>query len=184
MRNTLIKIPGIALFLLTALCFNSLAQSESPARIEFDIHSKRIDIVTGKALPDYKQAERGSFQFFFGRLDSPDDFFWYYWDGRSSQKIENVALMRKMLPQSVWAVVRNGKPDSSGKIIVKTNPINIVAIQHHAISFVPLNPSTKKPEPRVYVLLEDMNLIQFSPVDHWIASMGQKEYESEKGRNY
>lgn len=180
-----LKIPVIAAVLALAACLNAFAQNESPVRIAFDNHSKRIDIVTGKALPNYTRAQRGSFQFFFGRLDTPDNFFWYYFDGRRNQYINNVALMRKMQPQGVWAILgTGGRYDSASDRTVRTNPITIAEVQHHAVSFIPLNPATQKSDPRVYVLVEDMNLIQFAPVNHWMATLGQKEYESEKGKKY
>jgi hypothetical protein len=185
MHSKLLKIPWIAAVLTIVSCLNVIAQSDDPVRIEFDYHSKRIDMVTGKALPNYTQAQRGSFQFFFGRLDTPDNFFWYYFDGRRNQYIDNVALMRKMQPQAVWAIFgTGGRYDSPGDKTVRTNPITMAEIQHHAVSFIPLNPATKKPDPRVYVLIEDMNLIQFVPVNHWLATIGQKEYESEKGKKF
>ena len=55
------------------ICMNAFAQNESPVRIEFDKSSKRIDMVTDRELPDYKYARRGSFQFFRGRLDKPEE---------------------------------------------------------------------------------------------------------------
>ena len=78
MQNSLVKIAGIVSILFLLLCVNSFAQNTSPVNISFDENSKRIDLVTGKELPDYKYAKRGSVRFFLDRLDTPDDYFNFF----------------------------------------------------------------------------------------------------------
>ena len=57
-------------------------------------------------------------------------------------------------------------------------------VKIYAVSFIPLNPSSKQPEPRVHVLLEDMYLIESEELDHWLANKSQTEYEAEQGTIY
>ena len=180
--STIIMVTSAVL--LMTLCFHSFAKSEPPVRIQFDKQSKRIDCVSGKELPNYTLAQRGSFQFFFGRFDTPDKGFWYMFDGRGFQEIENLALIRKMPSLGAWAIIGGGNWRRSKDSTIRTSPMNICEIFHHAVSFIPLNPSTKKPEPRVYLLLDDMYLIQWKEVDHWVATKSQEEFESDKGIVY
>ncbi|MFC1509271.1 hypothetical protein ACFL60_06255 [Candidatus Omnitrophota bacterium] len=184
MHKTSTIIMVTAAVLLMALCLHSFAKSESPVRIQFDEQSKRIDCVSGKKLPNYTLAQRGSFQFFFGRFDTPEKGFWYMFDGRGYQDIENLALIRKMPSIGAWAIIGGGGWRRSKDSTIRTSPMNICEIMHHAVSFIPLNPVTKKPEPRIYLLLDDMYLIQWKEVDHWVATKSQKEFESEQGIVY
>ena len=184
MQNNWKKIAVIATVLILFICFNSLAKSESPVRIQFDENSKRIDIVTGKKLQKYTLAQRGSFQFFFGRLDTPEKGFWYFFDGRGFQNIENLALIRKMPPLGGWAIIGGGGWRRTKDSKIQTNPMNICEIGHHAVSFIPLNPATKKPDQRVHLLLDDIYMIQWKDVDHWVATKSQKDFDSEKGTTY
>ncbi|MFC1608451.1 hypothetical protein ACFL47_10830, partial [Candidatus Latescibacterota bacterium] len=45
-----------------------LADDTTPVKIAFDQNAKRLDLVTGKEVPSYTLAQRGSVQFFFSRL--------------------------------------------------------------------------------------------------------------------
>jgi len=184
MFNKRLKFAGMAAVPIMIICMNSFAQDESPVRITFDKNSKRIDIVTGRQLPDYTQAQRGSIQFFYGRLDTPEKGFWYFFDGRGFQNIKNLALIRKMPSLGAWAILGGGGWRGTEDTKVETNPISICEIEHHAISFIPLNTATKQPDPRIYVLLDDLYMIQWKKVDHWVATKSQTEFESEKGIVY
>ena len=84
MQNNWKKISVIATVLILFICFHSLAKNEPPVRIAFDNDSERTDIVTGRKLPNYTQAQRGSFQFYLGRLDTPLKGIWYLPTGHHS----------------------------------------------------------------------------------------------------
>ena len=154
MRKKILKITGITAVLLMVILMNSFAQDNSPVRIEFDDDSKRIDIITGGELPEYTHAQEGSFQFFLGRLDEPDNFINYFHDGLRRVYIKELALMRKEQERfAIWALVwKNGRG---------LHPTYGPRIHHLAVSFIPLVPSTGKPERRVYLLLNDLKLIEW-----------------------
>ena len=95
-----------------------------------------------------------------------------------SSKIEDIVLIRKMHSQNVWAL------SGSGNILGEKIVIIADIVKEYSVSFIPLNPTTQKPDRRVYVLLQDMYLIQWEDVDHWAATKSQAEYESEKGTIY
>ena len=179
MLNKCLGIISAAAVMIIAASFNSYGQDNTPVRIVFDTNAKRIDIVTGKQLPEYTQAQRGSFQFFNGRLDKPDNFFWYYFDGRRNQDIDKLAFIRNMKSIGTWVIALKG----DDKIPTAAPNVNC-EIEHHAISFIPLNLTTGKPDPRVYVMIEDIHLIQWAPYNHWLAKVSQKEFESMAGRIY
>ncbi len=164
------------------------AQDDSTVRISFERESKRIDIVTGKTLPNYTKAQRSSLQFFNGRLDKPENGFWYYFDGRRFQSADRTFFIRKLKYIGTWVIAgsgRWGEADQTKSAIVPTaHPNTNCEIEHHAVSFIPLNPATGKADPRVYVLLEDLELIQWRPYNHWLVTMPQKELESLKGIVY
>ncbi len=164
------------------------AQDDSTVRISFERESKRIDIVTGKTLPNYTKAQRSSLQFFNGRLDKPE-------------KRVLVLFRRPQVPvggphvfhpkaevhrhMDIAGSGRWGEADQTKSAIVPTaHPNTNCEIEHHAVSFIPLNPATGKADPRVYVLLEDLELIQWRPYNHWLVTMPQKELESLKGIVY
>ena len=185
MQKKMFIVISVAVVFIMSFCLDSFTQSETPVRIEFDKNSERIDLVTGEILPLYTQAQRGSFQFFNSRLDKPDKGFWYYFDGRRFQNVERVALIRKMPSLGAWAILSSaGRYDNPDDRTVRTNPISICEIEHHAVSFIPLNPDTHQPDRRVYLLIDDMYLIQWAQVDHWMATKTQEELESEKGTKY
>jgi hypothetical protein len=181
MQKRILKIAGIAAVLIMVVYGNSYAQDQTPVRIVFDKNSKRIDIITGKQLPNYTFVQRGSIEFYQGRLDKPEKGFWYFFDGRSFQNSASLALIRKMPNLGAWAIIGGGGWRGTENSTVQTNPISICEIGHHAVSFIPLNPTTKKPEPRVYVLLDDLYIIQWKEVHHWVATKSQEEFESEEG---
>ncbi|MFC1528881.1 hypothetical protein ACFL5B_03130, partial [Candidatus Latescibacterota bacterium] len=91
-------------------------------------------------LPNYTQAVRGSFQFFLGRLDSPEKGFWYFFDGRRFRDIDRLAFIRKMPSVGCWIIAtasRNGTTPNE-------HPKENCEIIHHAVSFIPLNDNGKK----------------------------------------
>ena len=154
MRNNLLRVAGIVTVLTMVICMNSLAQSESPVRIEFDEDSKRIDLITEREMPDYKYAQQGSFQFFMGRLDSPDKFINYFQDGLRRVNINDLALMRKEQKQfAIWALIWK-----SGRGL---HPTYGPRIHHLAVSFIPLT-ANGETERRVYLLLNDLKLIDWN----------------------
>lgn len=179
MQNNVLKIAGIASVLIMVICIISNAEGEPPVRIGFDKNSERIDIVTGKKLPDYTQAKRGSIQFFRGRLDTPERGFWYFFDGRRFRSIEGLAFIRKMPSIGCWIIARDSRRDGTQNDHPKEN----CEIIHHAVSFIPLN-DRGKPEQRVYVLLEDLEKIQWKEYDHWLATDTQDQLEAKKGVIY
>ena len=178
MQNKLLKIAGITGVLIIVIYVNSYVQDQTPVHIKFDSNSERIDIATGKQLPDYTQAQRGSFRFYEGRLDSPTDHINYMFSTMISSNIKDIVLMRKLHPQNIWGL------SGSGNILEYKTVIVADIVKEYVVSFIPLNPTTKKPDPRVYVLLQDMYLIQWAQVDHWMATKTQEELESEKGTKY
>ena len=152
MLNNIMRITGIVTVLFVMTCLNSFAQNSAHVKIEFEKNSKRIDIVTDRELPDYKFAQRGSFQFFLWRLDEPEDVIHYFHDGARTVPFKNLRSMEKF--QKKYAMWRlryfTGMSDS---------PQYIPRIHTLAVSFVPLSTSTKEKERRVYVLLDDLKLI-------------------------
>ncbi len=164
------------------------AQDASPVRISFDRASKRLDLMTGRAVANYTKAQRGSFQFFQGRLDSPENGFWYFFDGRRFQTIDRTLFIRKLKSTGTWVIAgtsRWGEPDQTKPAAVPTaHPNTNCEILHHAVSFIPLNLSTGQPEPRVYVTLEDLELIQWQPYNHWLINDSQETIEAKRGVVY
>jgi len=179
MRNNLSKIAGFTVVLMSLFCMHSFAQNESPVGIEFDKNSERIDIKTGTKLPNYTQAQRGSIQFFLGRLDTPEKGFCYFFDGRRFRNIEGLGFIRKLPGIGCWAIAV-ASPDG-GK--TQSHPKEQCEIIHHAVSFIPLNKSGQ-PEQRVYVLLDDLDKIQWAEYDHWLATDTQEELEAKQGVIY
>jgi hypothetical protein len=174
--------------LILSLLGSSFSQDKSPVRISFDKESKRIDIVTNNKLPSYTLVQHGSVEFFQGRLDTPENGFWYFFDGRRFQPIERTLFIRKLKSTGTWVIEgtsRWGESDQTKYSTVPTaHPKTNCVIEHHAISFIPLNPTTKKPEPRVYVMLDDLELIQWHPYNNWLVNESQDEIESKKGVVY
>jgi hypothetical protein len=174
--------------LLLLFGWSAYPQEASPVRLSFDRHSKRMDIVTGKQAPNYTLAQRGSIQFYYGRLDTPENGFWYFFDGRRFQPIERTLFIRKVKATGTWVIAgtsRWGEADQTKNATVPTaHPNTNCEIEHHAVSFIPLNPATKKPEPRVHVLLEDLELIQWHPYNHWLINDTQEQIEAKAGVVY
>ena len=125
------------------------AADSPPVKIAFDEHSARRDLVSGRELTNYTQVERGSILFYLDRLDKPDKFFNFYHDGVNQAQISSLRLIEKLQPQyDLWRLrYKNG-----GK--------NTPRIHHKAVSFVPLS-SSGQPERRVYVLMNDLRLIDW-----------------------
>lgn len=127
-----------------------MAQDKLPVRIEFDQKSKRIDLITEKELPEYRFAQRGSIQFFLGRLDTPVDFVTFFHDGIRTAGIQSLSSMEKIQEKfAIWRLIYN----SGSK--------NTPRIHDLAVSFIPLSLTTNKPERRVYLLLNDLRLIDW-----------------------
>ena len=158
MRKNIVKITGIAAVLLMITIINSFAQDKSPVHIEFDEDSKRIDIITGRELPEYTYVQAESFQFFMGRLYEPDNFINYFHDGLIRVYIKELELMRKEQELfAIWALVwKNGRG---------LHPTYGPRIHHLAVSFIPLAPSTQKPQRKVYLLLNDLKLIEWEQIN-------------------
>ncbi len=153
MKMNLIKTTGILAFCVVIFGVSAITQSTSPVQIEFDEASKRIDMVTGKELPDYKFAERGSFRFFTGRLDEPEDFIRYFHDGKRTAQIKNMRSMEKFEKKfAQWRLRFTNRGES---------PQYIPRVHTLAVSFIPLKTSTKEKERRVYVLLDDLKKIDW-----------------------
>jgi hypothetical protein len=150
MKVNILKVAGIITSFFIITCVNSFAQNTSPVRIEFDPDSKRIEIKTGKELPEYTHAQRGSIRFYLGRLDTPNDFVNYYHDGINKAYIKDLKSMEKV--QEKFAIWR---------LRYKSGRKNTPRIHHLAVSFIPLSPATKKPEKRVFLLLNDLKLIEW-----------------------
>ena len=136
---------------LLYFCFQtSLSADDKPVRIAFDKNAGRIDLITGKELPDYTLAERGSIQFFLGRLDEPDDFVNFTHDGFRKAQIKDLRMMEKVQGQfAIW------------RLRYRSGSKNTPRIQHLAVSFVPLSADTKETQRRVYVFLNDLELIDW-----------------------
>lgn len=189
MKEKSFKISLITTLLISLFCLNVYAQEDtSPVRIMFDKNAKRTDIITGKQLPDYTQAQRGSIQFYYGKLNSPENGFWYYFDGRRFQGINNMAFMRKMPSIGCWIVAtapvnRGGQSRTQTPPVQTAHPQQNVEVWHHAVSFIPLN-KNGQPQPKVYVKLEDMQLIQWQPYNHWLATETQDQVEAKIGTIY
>lgn len=143
----------LAFFAVT--CAVSIAQDDDgPVKITFDGKSERIDLVTGKKLPNYTLAQRGSIRFYLDRLDSPDDFFNFFHDGINKGRIGNYFYMEKVQPQfDVW------------RIVALSGFKNTPRIHHKAVSFIPLSPETNEPERKVYVRLDDLKKIEWKAMD-------------------
>ncbi|MFC1538245.1 hypothetical protein ACFL6H_02385 [Candidatus Latescibacterota bacterium] len=151
------KIPlvsGIAALLIVTVLINCTAEESNPVVIEFDRNSDRTDIMTGNTLPDYKYAQQGSFQFFLGRLDNPDRFIYYFHDGRRQVDVTDLASMNKDQARfAIWNLVwKNGRG---------LHPAYGPRIHHLAVSFIPLGTATMKPEKRVYLLLNELQKIEW-----------------------
>jgi len=150
MHKRTVLFTGIISALMVIICLHSFAQEETPVHIRFDKNSKRIDLITGRELPNYRDARRGSFQFFLGRLDTPDDFINYFHDGVRSATITSLASMEKVQPKfAIW------------RLRYKSGTKNTPRIHHLAVSFIPMSQKTGETERRVYLLLNDLELIDW-----------------------
>ena len=186
MHKNLLRIAGIAVILIMIVCMNTLAQDTSPVRIVFDKNSQRIDLMTGEQLPNYTQAQRGSIQFYLGRLDAPVDGFWYFFDGRRYKDVNNLIYMRKIPSLGCWLITPGLYTDptqsAAGGIPSDHNREN-VEIMQNAVSFIPLD-SNGRPQPKIYVLLDDLELIQWAPYNHWMVNDTQEQIRAKAGVVY
>jgi len=189
MQRKLLKVAGITAVLIIAVCMNAVAQDQSPVKIVFDKNAKRIDIMTSQQIPNYTQAQRGSIQFYLGRLDTPENGFYYFFDGRRFQNVDNLSFMRKMPSIGCWIIAssRSGRPgeepSNAPPTVPTAHPQTNCEVWHHAVSFIPLD-SNGRPQPKVYVLLNDIELIQWSPYDNWLATDTQDQIEAKTGTIY
>ena len=143
---------SVVLFAALVLCTGRMSGAETgpPVRIGFDPDSERVDLVTGKKLPEYIRAQRGSVRFFLSRLDTPDEFFNFFHDGIRKAEIKSLKSIEKVQGRfAVWRLnyLNGGK--------------NTPRIHHLAVSFIPLSSSTNEPELRVHLLLNDLRLIDW-----------------------
>jgi hypothetical protein len=149
MKNLFIK--SIFLPVILVLFSETLisAQSTEPVKITFNEKSKRVDLVTGKQLPDYKLVQRGSFLFYLDRLDKPDNFFNFYHDGVNKAQQDQFEFIENIQPQyDLWRFrYLNGSK-------------NTPRIHHKAVSFIPIS-SSGQPEKRVFVLMNDLKRIDW-----------------------
>ena len=154
--NSTLRICGIVTVLFAVLCLHSFAQYDSTVLITFDEKSKRIDLITGKELPNYKFARRGSFQFFTERLDEPEDVIYYFHDGRRTVPVKNLRAIEKFRNKyALWKFLF--KPGRGRRDIPQYTP----RIHTTAVSFIPLTTSGKEQERRMYVLLRDLIRIEW-----------------------
>ena len=155
MRKQILTSSILLSVMLVATCMMAVAQDNAdPVKITFDEDSKRVDLVTGRELPNYTRAIRGSLRFHLDRLDSPAEFFNYEHDGTNKGSVTGFYYMEKVQPQfSVWRIV--------GLSGFKNSP----RIHDKAVSFIPLSPTTNEPERKVYVLLDDLQKIEWKEMD-------------------
>jgi len=170
----------ITVFLLSGIQTSLAGNTDDPpVTIAFDKNSERIDIKSGKKLPDYTKAQKAGFQFYEGRLDSPTDNLQYMFSIATTVKITDLVRMRKMHSQDIWGIT---SVSDKNTILVA----NLTKV--YAVSFIPINPDTNKPDPRVYVLLEDMYLIQWGAIGTLdkisVSTQNQSEYESKEGTDF
>lgn len=159
---------------------NDSEKQSTPVRIVFDRNSRRIDILTGRQVPDYNQALRGSIRFLEGKLDTQVEKINYMFASMVHVNIENLILMRKLYDPKIWALVSKSRGTIEGLDPVMSADV----VKIYAVSFIPLNPSTKQPDARVHVMLDDMYCIQWEELNHWLATKSQTEYEAERGTWY
>jgi len=150
MKKTPHFVISVITIILVLACINAYVQETTPVSIAFDKNSKRIDLITKKELPDYKQAKRGSIQFFLYRLDEPDDFINFFHDGVRQAKINSLRRIEKV--QSQFAIWR---------LRYKSGSKNTPRIHHQSISFIPISPTTGEADRRVYLMLDDLELIDW-----------------------
>jgi len=154
MKKNLILPPLIIMLACCLLTVSAAYGDDDPVRIAFDRSSKRIDLVTGLELPDYTLAKRGSVQLFRGRLDKPETAVTFFHDGVRTANISALALMEKVQQQfAIW------------RLRYKSGSKNTPRIHNLAVSFIPLEKGTNEPGRRVYVLLNDLTLIDWRTED-------------------
>jgi len=129
------------------------SENETPVRIEFDPDAKRIDMLSGREVPAYEFARRGTFRFYSGRLDEPEDFVRYFHDGRRTAPLKNLRSMEKFKKShSQWRLRFTTRGDS---------PQYIPRVYSLAVSFVPLRRGAMEEDGRVYLPLDDLRLIDW-----------------------
>jgi len=150
MQMNIVKCTGFLIFLVLLALSEASAQDNTTVLIEFDKQSQRIDLITGEKLPDFRYVERGSIRFFLNRLDKSDDFVYFTHDGLRKVQINRLKAMEKVQPKfAIW------------RLRYKSGSKNTPRIQHLAVSFIPLSTTGKNAGKRVYVLLNDLKLIDW-----------------------
>ena len=145
-RNALIVV--FAACLMVSSCLLSFAQDVTPVSITFDESSERIDLKTGKQIPEYKYAAPGSVEMYLGRLDTPEKAVKYIRGGIMAHEFTTLNSMEKFQPKlDFWYFhFKNGRVQS-GPVIQK------------AVSFIPLSLTDNTPQDRVYLLMYDIQAI-------------------------
>ncbi len=127
-----------------------MPENQSPVRIAFDKEARRIDLATGKQIPAYTSVVRESIRFHLNRLDKADEFFQFFHDGIRQAKGSELASIEKLQPQfSIW------------RLRYKNGSKNTPRIHHLAVSFAPLSLETGKPERRVFLMLDELTIIDW-----------------------
>jgi len=125
-------------------------ENPSPVRIAFDREARRIDLPTGRQIPAYTSVVRESIRFHLNRLDRADEFIQFFHDGIRQAKSTELASIEKVQPQfSIW------------RLRYKSGSKNTPRVHHLAVSFVPLSPDTGQPADRVYLMLDELTLIDW-----------------------
>lgn len=146
MRTRNVAVRGLSIVLLSFMLLpvKAFADEGTPVKIEYDENSERVDFVSGKQVPEYEYAERGSIRFYLWDIHDPQDHFTYLHDGVRTVPVENMVSMVKVQEQfSVWI------------ISMKSGSRNSPRLRELAVSFIPID----KPGERVYLKMSDMKQI-------------------------
>lgn len=152
MRNVLAS-SIIMLFIAVMLSKSEISADDGqPVKVTFDEKSERIDLITGRELPAYTAAQRSSIQFILTRFDRPDDFINIYHDGvRQVKKSSLLRMIKEQEKFSIWRLhYTNGRTNHTPRV------------HHQVVSFIPINLETGENDPRIYVWLRDLEVIDWS----------------------
>ncbi|MHB9030392.1 MAG: hypothetical protein ACYC9O_16625 [Candidatus Latescibacterota bacterium] len=154
MHGKILKITAL-LLLAGSLAASGFAQGEQGIKVTIDREARRLDLKTGKTVPEHRLARPGSIRFHLGRLDRQDDFIYYLFDNLRTARITDLAHMEKDQPEhAIWNLVwKNGQG---------LHPQIGVRIQHLAASYEPIL-SDGKPGGRIYLPLTDLKRIEWEP---------------------
>jgi len=150
MKHHKLTLLLLAIFLTGAFIIPTNLLADEAVKIAFEENAKRIDLVTGRELPSYTAAERGSIRFHRGRLDDPEAFVTFFHDGIRKSGTDQLFSMEKVQPRfAIW------------RLRYKRGNKNTPRIHDLAVSFIPITSDTKETARRAYVLLSDMTLIEW-----------------------